>query len=380
MTGGLSVTGPVPDGPAIIVPNHQSHADAPALIAALPARSTPVMSAAADYWFSGFWRRTIVATAVSALPVYRKERGAYGALVDAARPHLEQGGIVIIFAEGTRAMDDEMGKFFTGPVRLASDLGVPLIPVALLGTRDVLPKNGRFRLRPIEVRFGPTFVPTLPIDRTAKSARFATEELREKIISMRGGPIKEVVSPVWREVAKVVDSPKGLALAFGWGYAEAISFPVMADMELAFLGAAVPRRTVGHSVAIGLGAAAGTATHVWLRRKGIRVPMPMTSPRMQDAAQVHLARRGLHSFWAQPFTGIPFKVYADAAASTNASIPKIVTASFLARGTRTIGFGLVAAGVSHALQKQSRRVWGRWMLASGAAWLYGGFQVRRFWL
>ncbi|MEO7234712.1 MAG: 1-acyl-sn-glycerol-3-phosphate acyltransferase, partial [Lapillicoccus sp.] len=61
-TGGLTVTGPLPRGPAVLVANHASHADTAALMAAVPPASKPVFAAAVDYWFARPVRRLLVTT------------------------------------------------------------------------------------------------------------------------------------------------------------------------------------------------------------------------------------------------------------------------------------------------------------------------------
>ena len=154
VTGGLRVTGSLPDGPLVLVANHGSHADTAALLAALPASRRPVAAAAADYWFGIGWRRVLVQSLVAALPVQRGQAGAYAALRDAAGPVLRRGEIVIVFPEGTRSEDGHIGDFRPGALRLAADLGVPVVPVALRGSREILPKHGHVCPQPVEVRFG----------------------------------------------------------------------------------------------------------------------------------------------------------------------------------------------------------------------------------
>lgn len=378
LTGGLSVSGPLPTGPAIVTPNHQSHADSAAIIAAIPASQRPVMAAAADYWYSTWWKRTVASTSVGVLPVYRQKTGAYAALQSAVGPVLAEDRIVVIFPEGTRATTDEMGKFQTGAVRLAKDLEVPIIPAAILGTRDVLPKNGRFRLRPIEIRFDAPFVPPEPIT-TARTARLASEGLRERITDMRGGAIKEVVSPIWRGVSTLAGKPAGLAIAFGWGFVEAISSPLIGELEIAAIGASVPRSTVAHSVAVCAGSVAGVSTHVWLRRKGVNPPLPLVTVRMRTASAALVAKRGSSAVWAHSFSGMPLKAYAEAVAATRIPIRRIAAVTAVEGAGRMLSVGLMGAATSHLLQKQARRVWGRWMLVDLVVWGVAQHKVNSFW-
>ncbi|MBT2211627.1 MULTISPECIES: 1-acyl-sn-glycerol-3-phosphate acyltransferase [Actinomadura] len=168
LAGGLEVTGPVPDGPCVIVANHSSHADTVALLAALPARRRPVVAAAADYWFAGRFRALVCRTAVAGFPV-RRSRGGFDDLASAAAP-LARGRCVIVFPEGTRSRDGEVGAFRTGAARLADLAGVPLVPVGLTGTRDLLGVHGRLRRTRVRVGFG---APTHDLE----AARRAVQEL-----------------------------------------------------------------------------------------------------------------------------------------------------------------------------------------------------------
>ena len=57
------------------------------------------------------------------------------------RATLERGVSVMIFPEGTRSPDGTLGTFKDGAFRLAIEAQVPLLPVALAGTRGCLPKG-----------------------------------------------------------------------------------------------------------------------------------------------------------------------------------------------------------------------------------------------
>lgn len=151
--GGFAVEGPIPERPCVVVANHSSHADTAALLAALPARRRPAVAAAADYWFAGPLRSLVCRTLVAGFPV---RRGGGGSADLAHAVHLlEQGRIVVIFPEGTRSRDGCVAAFHSGAARIADKAGVPLLPVAIHGTREVLPVHGQVRRGRVLVRFCP---------------------------------------------------------------------------------------------------------------------------------------------------------------------------------------------------------------------------------
>lgn len=175
-SGGLAVSGnwQAPGG-CVVVANHSSHADTAALLAALPPSARPVFGAAADYWFDVPLRRFIATSLAGILPVRRSGRGSYTALLAAAGPALRAGRTVVLYPEGTRSTDGSIAEFRSGALRLARDCGVPIVPVAVLGTADVLPKDGHYSPAPMAVRLGE---PLDPHDVTARELRAAVVGLR----------------------------------------------------------------------------------------------------------------------------------------------------------------------------------------------------------
>lgn len=178
ISGGLSVTGRWRvAGGCVVVANHASHADTAVLLAALPPTAQPVFAAAADYWFDVPVRRFIASTVAGILPVRRSGRGTYAELLAAARPALKAGRTVVIYPEGTRSKDGSLGEFRSGALRLARDCGVPIVPAAVLGTADVLPKGTNFiSPAPMQVRIGE------PVDPNSVSE----SRLREQVMALRG--------------------------------------------------------------------------------------------------------------------------------------------------------------------------------------------------
>jgi 1-acyl-sn-glycerol-3-phosphate acyltransferase len=49
---------------------------------------------------------------------------------------------VLLFPEGTRSTDGEIKSFKHGAFTLATELGLPVVPIVVDGTRDALPKHG----------------------------------------------------------------------------------------------------------------------------------------------------------------------------------------------------------------------------------------------
>ena len=142
--------------PAIFVLNHSSHLDAPTILTSLPTkwRRKAVVGAASDYFFDT-WYRSIATTIVfNAFPVARS-----GGLRSArmARQLISEGWSLVLFPEGSRTPDGWVGEFRTGAAWLALEAGVPVVPVALIGAYQAMPrgrswpKPGR---PPVRIRFG----------------------------------------------------------------------------------------------------------------------------------------------------------------------------------------------------------------------------------
>ncbi|MCP4897648.1 MAG: 1-acyl-sn-glycerol-3-phosphate acyltransferase [bacterium] len=77
----------------------------------------------------------------------RRNRKAAIASVEAAKTRLKGGSSIVFFPEGTRSRTGELGQFKKGAFRMAIDLGWPLLPVSISGTRTILP-SGTFDLMP----------------------------------------------------------------------------------------------------------------------------------------------------------------------------------------------------------------------------------------
>ncbi|MTV26204.1 1-acyl-sn-glycerol-3-phosphate acyltransferase [Nitriliruptoraceae bacterium ZYF776] len=139
------------DAPAILACNHRSFIDSIVLPLNVP---RPVyFLGKADYWDS--WRTRWFFQGTGVVPVHRGggEKGE-----DSLRTGvdiLRSGELLGIYPEGTRSPDGRLYRGKTGPVRMALEADVPIVPCAVLGTDDAMP-TGRYvpRRKHITVRYG----------------------------------------------------------------------------------------------------------------------------------------------------------------------------------------------------------------------------------
>lgn len=122
-------------GPMIVVANHESLIDGLLLASFWPQRIT---SLSAAYLF----RLPIIGSvlrSLGAIPV-QNEAGELSAMKAAIRI-LQEGKTLIIFPEGQVSKHDGLCPFKYGWAYLAFKTGVPVIPVAIKGTRTILPRG-----------------------------------------------------------------------------------------------------------------------------------------------------------------------------------------------------------------------------------------------
>jgi 1-acyl-sn-glycerol-3-phosphate acyltransferase len=140
--------------PYILIANHSSHLDAMSLGAMLrgPAARRAFALAAGDVFFGSVRASAFAAWAVNALPVWRKRTSSKD--LNGLRERLEEDGLVyILFPEGTRSRNGEMGRFLPGIGALVAGGPVPVVPCYLEGAYACwpagrkFPRPGKLRLR-----------------------------------------------------------------------------------------------------------------------------------------------------------------------------------------------------------------------------------------
>ena len=141
-------------GAFVVIANHTSHLDAPALLTALPAdraeRTHPV--AARDYFFARAWHGALVSWFANVVGVER----AHGVRALApVRTLLDRGDGVILFPEGTRSVTGEVQPFRRGVGFLLAGTEYTAVPAWVEGAYRLWPKGGRWpRPGRLVVRFG----------------------------------------------------------------------------------------------------------------------------------------------------------------------------------------------------------------------------------
>lgn len=144
-------------GPLVLVSNHASHLDAPALLAALPLRRALRTSAAAarDYFFESLPRALAAALLTNALPFDRHHQ--CGQCLRRCQQTLrdDRDGALIIFPEGTRSIDGTIGEFKRGVGEVVAGTTIPVVPCFIDGAFRTWPRHrGLPRLGKVRVTIG----------------------------------------------------------------------------------------------------------------------------------------------------------------------------------------------------------------------------------
>jgi 1-acyl-sn-glycerol-3-phosphate acyltransferase len=140
----------------IFMSNHASNLDPPITIPLIP-RRTSVMVKKELFSYPILGRAMRMGSLV---PVDRGNRDAGIEAVRISKQVVEQGLNMTIYVEGHRSFDGKLLPFKKGPFYLAMECGVPVVPITITGTHEVMPK-GRFAIKPgvVTVIFHPPIEP-----------------------------------------------------------------------------------------------------------------------------------------------------------------------------------------------------------------------------
>jgi len=132
----------------IYVSNHSSYFDIPAVLAGVPQDVRLVYKKELEKLPFFGWGLKLGKTYIA---IDRRQGTDALATLEATAKKIRDGSSVLLFAEGTRSADGKLQQFKRGPFNLAVRAGIPVVPVTLLGSHDVLPRDS-WKVRPGTIR------------------------------------------------------------------------------------------------------------------------------------------------------------------------------------------------------------------------------------
>lgn len=153
-----------PDGPFISVSNHTHWLDPPLLLGSMPRHIWPLV---ADKWR----RRPVIGQLMASAGAIFVLRGEVDRrALRRAMAVLEQGRVLGIAPEGTRSKTGAMQRGRGGAAYIACLMGVPLLPVGIIGVEKALMELRRLRRPRVKVVIGRPFtLPPLPNKASSRS-------------------------------------------------------------------------------------------------------------------------------------------------------------------------------------------------------------------
>lgn len=143
-------------GGAVLASNHLAVADS--FFMPLRVKRRVTFPAKREYFtekgFKGLLKKWFF-TGAGQIPIDRSGGSGAQAALDTAIRLLREGHLLGIYPEGTRSPDSRLYKGKTGIARITLEAGVPVVPVAMIGTDRVNPIGSKiWRPRRLEIRFG----------------------------------------------------------------------------------------------------------------------------------------------------------------------------------------------------------------------------------
>lgn len=136
----------IPSGVCIFASNHVSNVDPPAQFPSIPRRVSILAK-------KQVFRIPVLSKAMRLakfVPVDREDRESAAGSVDLAVEYLKEGLSFFIYPEGTRSRDGRLQPFKKGTFVMAIQAGVPIVPVALIGTQRLM-RKGDWTFHPGEI-------------------------------------------------------------------------------------------------------------------------------------------------------------------------------------------------------------------------------------
>ena len=171
----------VPEGAAVYIGNHASYFDIPLMLVYVGAPRGFMAKIEADK-IPGIrtWMRRL-----HCLFVDRDSAASGAAVLREGEKMLREGYSLTIFPEGTRSKTRELLEFKAGAFRIATMAKVPIVPVTIIGARDLMENNGN------RITSGDVHIVIHPAIDTASLSRPEIRTLPETVREIIAAPLKK---------------------------------------------------------------------------------------------------------------------------------------------------------------------------------------------
>ena len=184
----IELEGPFPDNPRapyVVVGNHFSQADPP-IIARVPWEMKWVAKKALFSLPVAGWLLRLSGD----ISVDRRDKRSRARVLETASSYLSNRCSVMFFPEGTRSRDGRVRKFSDGAFRLAIKEGVSVLPLAVDGTHEALPKHSLWfnpDVETIRVKvLDPIDTSSYTSDQARALQRYVRAQIIDQIATWRG--------------------------------------------------------------------------------------------------------------------------------------------------------------------------------------------------
>lgn len=220
------------DGPAVLASNHLSFSDSIFMPLMVP---RPVVFLAKMEYFTGKGLKGKLTAAffrlTNQLPMDRSGGAASASSLDSGVQVLKNGGLLGIYPEGTRSPDGKLYRGKVGVAKLVLTTGVPVIPVAMIGTDKVQPIGRRIpNIRRIGIIFGEPmdFSRYKGLENDRFVQRSVTDEIMYELMRLSGQEYVDTYASTVKErlaakkSGKAGDDVKAAAVRLAASAAEAV--------------------------------------------------------------------------------------------------------------------------------------------------------------
>ncbi len=159
--------------PAVFMANHLSFFDVAALIAHLPGQirflARKELVKVPIFGWALYLSRHIIVDHTRLRKTFKN--------IERAAQRLREGTNILVFPEGALSLDGRLQDFKKGGFALAIKSGVPIIPISISGSRDILPRGG-WKIRPGRIK--------VVVERPIETGGYTRRNLGELMERVRG--------------------------------------------------------------------------------------------------------------------------------------------------------------------------------------------------